>query len=82
MCAWQGCDSTKRVRVSVSCLNESVAALLGEMESDTRDAGSSDLDLIRAKLELEKLSLAREQEKTRQREYELKIAALQRRPAA
>ena len=51
--------------------------MLKEMDNASKQAGKSDLEMLRAQLELERVALERERERTKQREYELRLLEMQ-----
>lgn len=64
-------------RDTASILNSRITEMLKEMDNASKQAGKSDLEMLRAQLELERVALERERERTKQREYELRLLEMQ-----
>jgi len=71
-------ESKARVpRDTASELSSQINLMLKEMDNESKQSGRSDLDMLRAQLELERVALEREKEHTKQREYELRLQELE-----
>ena len=71
-------ESKARVpRGTASELSSQINLMLKEMDNESKQSGRSDLDMLRAQLELERVALEREKEHTKQREYELRLQELE-----